>query len=517
MFFGNNEEKKTGTACAPGAKQVNSALGREITTVENAKQQFYKPSTRRDPRDHVNKIDGLNYYGHTFADGEDVPMYIPDSETTHEIYIGSTGTGKGVFIGNRVLEAIQRKLGVIIIDPKQDVFAPQIALEELTRQGRPEDLQVLNWPSNFPYSSINKDDTAVEIANKLVDALNLGETGEPGVDYYSRNSRVLLKKVLNIFLSGALGYKIEKDLAQIVKHVRHLKEDLEKEELLNKELSKTRPLPNLVLKYEKRFFKKERVEAIYWDSTTVETLDALSKSLAEITEAGNISNKFSIDGALYESKVLYVKCDMLDIASLKLVKALITDAIQRSRRKRASTVIIADEISFYANKTLSGALATVRSMGLKFLLALQDLAQMEPGVREAILSNCNVKLFYKISDKETFDYVERVGGQEAVTKYRTGEGGYAITQDVEPLLNATKIRALPRAGVGILIAEYLNTPKIIQTSFVATERQFDWLMHEDNEYYAMLENGVEFEDEEEESFEISKVEETEENGDEEDF
>lgn len=494
MFF--TREEDTATKGATGAefkagmkKDISSNLGRSITTVENAKIKYYKKTTRRTPQEFINSVEGENYYGHTFGEDEDTPVLIPDTETTMEIYVGSTGTGKGVFLGNKALESIQRRKGVIVIDPKTDAFLPQVCLEELTKQGRPEDLQIVNWPTNFGYTGINKDDTSVEIANKLVDALGLGETGEPGVDYYSRNSRVLLKKVLNIFFAGALGVKVEKDLKEVIKHIRHLKEDLEKEELLNKELGKTKPNFNLIPKFEKRFFNQDLVEAIYWDSTTIDTLDALSKSLAEITEAGNIFSKYSIDGALYEGKVLYVKCDMLDISSLKMVKMLITDAIQRARRKKANTIIIADEISFYANSTLSGALATVRSMGLKFLLALQDLAQMEDGTREAILSNCNIKLFYKISDKNTFDYVERVGGDEAITKYRTGEMGYGVGQDTEPLLNATKIRALPRAGVGILIAEYLNTPLIIQTSFIAVSQEFNWKIHENEDFFIELEKS----------------------------
>lgn len=514
MFFGNNEKGAT----PPGAKQVNSALGREITTTENAKAQYYKKSTRRDPRDFINKISGLNYYGHSFGEVKDEAVYIPDDETTMELYVGPTGTGKGVFLGNKALEAMQRGRGLIIIDPKQDNFLPQICKEELTRQGRPDDLQVLNWPTNFGYTGISEKDNYVDIANKLIDAFDLIETGDGGVDHYRENGRIILKKILKIFFTGKLGVKVKKDLLDIAKHARHLKEDLEKEELLNKELSKTRPLPNLVLKYEKRFFDKAKVEAVYWDSTTIETLDSLAKKMMEMVEGGNIFNEYTLDGALYEGKVLYVKCDMLDRLSLKLVKLMMTDAIQKARRKKADTTIIADELSFYCTPTFSGALATVRSFGLLFINALQALEQMPDDLRSAVQSNCNVQLFYKTANAETFKYIESIGGNVAITKYRTGEGGYAISQDVEPLLNATKIRALPRAGVGVLIAEYLNTPVVIQTSFVAVEKLFDWEEYEKPEFYDLIEDE---DDEDEESIDISiqktDEENTEENGDEEDF
>jgi len=167
---------------------------------------------------------------------------------------------------------------------------------------------------------------------------------------------------------------------------------------------------------------------------------------------------------------------MLDVSSLKMVKLMINDAIQQARAKKANTIIIADELSFYANQTIAGALATVRSMGLKFLLALQDLAQMkDEHIRNAILSNCNVKLFYKISDMTTLEYVEKIGGKELVTKYMTSiDGQTRLSQDQEDYLNATRIRALPRMGVAILVAEALPKPEIIQTNFVAVSREFDW-------------------------------------------
>lgn len=474
----------------------DSNLGRGITSIESAKEELFFDYDRTDPIPKIkNGVErDLTYYGQIHEKKNSEEFYLKESDTTMEIFVGSTGTGKGVLLGNKALEAIERKKGLIIIDPKTDAFLPQICFEALQKQGREEDLQIVSWPNNFGYMGINEFDTHIEVANKFIDALGLEESDNPGVDYYRKNSRVLLKKILKYFFNGDLGVIVKKEFKDILVHIRHLKEDLEKGDLLQKELSKTKPNANLIEKYEKRFFDPDIIESLYWDNTDADTLDSISKSLAEIAEGGEIFDKYTLEGALYEGKVFYMKVDMLDVSSLKMVKMMVTDAIQQSRRKKANTIIIADELSFYANKTISGALATVRSMGLKFLLALQDLAQMEDGIREAILSNCNVKLFYKISDKTTLEYVEKIGGQELVTNYSVSGNETKLGQGQEAQLNATRIRALPRQSVAIIIAEALNTPVIIQTNFIAVGREFDWNKHNFREDHHNLSNVTARED-----------------------
>jgi len=469
-YFGKKEEKR-----GKGSK-----LGRGISTIEDAKRELFHKSKRVDPVPSI--VEGVRtgktFYGRMHIDSpvgrKGEPFYLDESDTTMEAYIGSTGTGKGVLLGNKAREAIERRKGLIIVDPKTDSFLPQICKEALDAQGRPDAFKVASWPLNFGYQGINEDDSYIDVANKLIDALGLEPSDNPGVDYYRKNARVLLKQVLKIFFDGDLGVVVEKSFAAILTHVRHLKEDLEKQELLEKEMSKNRPNATIVEKLQQRFFKQELIDKIYFDSTAVETLDSLSKSLSEIAEGANIYRGFDLSGALYRGEVIYLKVDMLDVASLKIVKMMITDAIQQARKRRANTVIIADELSFYANRTISGALATVRSMGLKFLLAFQDIGQLPEEVRAPILSNCNVKIFYKISDRETLDYVEKIGGKEEVTKYSNADGEARISQDSEEFLSATRIRALPRTEVAIVVAEALPAPVIVRTAFVAVREEFDW-------------------------------------------
>ena len=169
---------------------------------------------------------------------------------------------------------------------------------------------------------------------------------------------------------------------------------------------------------------------------------------------------------------------MNDIASLNWIKFLITDIIQKSKKKKANTAIYLDELSFYATSTLAGALATVRSMGLEFSMFIQAISQLPEEIGDAILENSNFKMFYKTSNPQTLNLIKILGGKEAITKVANRDSTQSYSQDFEDFLCETKIRALPRTTVGVVIAEFFPFPKIIQTNFIATKREFDWSIYQ---------------------------------------
>jgi type IV secretory pathway TraG/TraD family ATPase VirD4 len=95
------------------------------------------------------------------------------------------------------------------------------------------------------------------------------------------------------------------------------------------------------------------------------------------------------------------------------------------------------------------------------------------------MSNCQLKLFYKSSDIETLKYVQELSGEELVSKIAKNGDETTIRQDREPFLNITRLRALPRQFVAILLSESLNAPKIVQTYPIPVEKRFDWKSEND--------------------------------------
>lgn len=474
----NLENEKTGELYKSAVNQKGHA-DRLITSVKSAKNDFYKKSEAVDPRPYIEEAakKKKNFYGFHHS-GEKIgsPCLVDESETTMELYIGSTGTGKGVFAGNKVWLNAAKGKGVIIIDPKKDNWLPQVAKEAAEKFGR--SFQVASWPNNFGYSGINEEDDYLTLTNKFIAALNLEESDNPGVEHYRQAGRTALKKVLKLFLNGELGVAVKKDLKEITKHLRHLKIDLEKAEKYEKEIGKNRPNFELISKYEDRFYDTSKVESIYWSDEDIQAIDSLANKFAEISDDAVIFNGVNIDEALYDGGIIILKTDLLDNASLKMTKMLFADLLYKGRKKVANVEVIADEVSFYVCELLSGSLAVKRGLGIQYSLWAQDLSQIPDEYIGAIMSNSNVKGFYKTSDEKTLNYISAVSGKAVVSK-KTIKGAEVLSAlDTEDTVNTTMIRALPRTQAMTLIIEEFNEPVFTRTDFIPVEKPFDWSVWE---------------------------------------
>lgn len=447
----------------------NSALGRGITSIASAKDELYHEPELMDPRRFIKNDSTLEYFGLDHLSNDAV--YLPKNAINHELFCGITRSGKGVLAGVKAYEAICQEKGLIYIDVKQEDFTPQIIFETLEAQGREDDLVIVNWPNDFGYSGFNEDDTLIEAHEKLCEVLELTPSDDAAVDYYRSVERMTLYSILE----KGMNHYFRLGFIDILEFIRVLIDDFTQKVIYDREIIKTKPNMNLLESSAKRYFDEELLLCLNFTDKNIEALGSLHIKLFELSNGAVIYNAHSIDEALYKNKVLYIKADMLNISSLKLLKLLFVDITQRVRKRKCNAVLIADEISFYATPKLSAMLATMAGFGLKMILQLQDLAQLgDDVIKNAILTNCSVKLFYKISDTQTLEYVEQLGGVELVTKYTERGIDKMITQESEPLLNATRIRAMWFQKHAILISEYLNTALFVHTSHIPVRNIFDW-------------------------------------------
>jgi len=241
-----------------------------------------------------------------------------------------------------------------------------------------------------------------------------------------------------------------------------------------KEQAKNKPNFDLLEQYSKRYFNTVLFEYLELNFDDIETLKGLYQTIEELTDA-NIFTSINIDDALYNGKIIYIQADQLDVASLKMLKILQVDIIQKAKKKTANCIVIADEVSFYATKTLADSLSTIAGFGVRYILAMQDLAQLSDDfIKKPILSNCQTKLFYKSSDIETLEYIEKISGKELVTQMSKQNNDITIRQTQEEYLNITRLRAIKRDRVAILIAESLPSPVITQTWHIEVTQKFNW-------------------------------------------
>jgi len=473
MFFGRKKPKELSYHDEFAPKSV---FGRGFTSVQSAKSELFQEHKTFNPLDYLNSQ--YQFYGLDISSKE--PYYLPYEDSTHILYCGPTRSAKGVAISHRVIEAIHQDKGLIVIDPKKDYYLPSVIYEELVRQNRERDFNVVSYPNNFGYSGFDKKDTPLEFSNKLIVALDLAPSGDPKSDYYRRNERTLVKKVVDIFLNTLqmLDSRFELNYKSFASFIKYLHSDLLAMQKYNNEISKNKPNMDLIEQYSKRFFDVKKFTGLEFDYDDISTLKGLYQTVIELCDA-NIFTNIDISDALYNGKIIYIQADQQDEASLKMLKILQVDIIQKAKKKPANCIVIADEVSFYATKTLSDSLSTIAGFGVHFILAMQDLAQLNDEViKNPILSNCQTKLFYKSSDIETLEYIEKLSGLELVTQTTKQNSTTTIRQVQEPLLNITRLRALKRDRVAILIAESLNIPVIVQTWHIEVKHKFNWSKHD---------------------------------------
>jgi len=450
-----------------------SAYGRAITSIESAKKELFQEHYVFNPLHFLNTQEQFFGLKHDTKQ----PFYVPYEDSTHLLYVGATRSAKGVALAHRAVEAMKLGKGLIIVDPKRDDFLPQVITEELERQGRPiSDMMIASWPNDFGYSSFNRDDTYLEFSNKFIVALDLSPTGDPKADYYRRNERTLLKSIIKIYFNSyeLLNVQFEYNYKSLSNFIKYLSQDIKSIESYYRESAKNKPNFDLLENLNALYFAKKAFLVLELSQEDERTLQGLYQTILELCDA-NIYTQINLDSALYENKIIYIQADQLDDASLKMLKMLQVDIIQKAKNKTANTVVIADEVSFYATKTLSDSLSTIAGFGVHYILAIQDLAQLQDDfIKKPILSNCQTKLFYKSSDLETLRYIQELSGKELVTQISKRNEVTTINQTQEEYLNITRLRALKRDRVAVLICEALNAPVIVQTWHIEVKNKFDW-------------------------------------------
>ena len=471
MFFKNQVKDKTPSLQTEYAQQ--SAYGRAITSIAYAKDELFHQAVAFNPLKYLQN----NKYFLGLEHHSKQPLY--NQESIHTQIVAPTRSGKGVFIGTKVVEALRNKQGVVVADPKEDDFLPQIIIEELTHQSRPQDFYVLNWPNDFGYTVFSPSDTIEEATKKMTIMLNLIENdSELGASHYRKSERIMLSKVMYIFFNAKklLDLSFERTLASLSQFLRYIIADLNTSIEFIKEQEKSKPNMDKLQKLSKRHFNPDLFAKLDLKYSQISTLESLQFSISEF-ENVSIHNKFNLADALTKGKILYIKSDMLDETALKFLKLIITDIIQQSKKLKTQTncLVILDELSFYPTQILSAGLATAAGFGVKFILSYQSEAQMrDENLRVAIKDNCQTKIYYKTSDDKTLKYIELLSGLELVSQISKKGHEITIRQQQEEHMNITRLRALPRSRVAILIEENLNEVKIFQTSPIPVKHKFDW-------------------------------------------
>lgn len=474
MLFGKKKTKKLKHPFNSSVEAINiqSTLGRQQTSIETAKDELYIEPEKFNPLQYINIEEG-EFFGMCRVEEQLQPIYVPEEAINHKLYCGITRSGKGIMAGIKCVETLQYSgRGLIYLDTKEEDFIPQVILEEMRRQKREDDFIVVTWPNDFGYSGIGENDSIIQLWEKMCVALNFQRSDNPGVEHYRSNQRMTLLKLLN----SCLNQYFNSDWYDIMEFVRCLRHDYLKYEKLQEEEQKAKRNIELVRRLKERYFKQKLLDDLDLTPKNIEALEVIYISIFELLLSANVYNGVDLGEALYNGKVIYIKTDMENQSSLQFLKLLFKDISQKVRMRRADCHVFADEISFYATDEMAGSLSTMAGFGVRYTLMLQDLAQLPSAfIKNSILTNCSVKLFYKITDLETLKYVGTLGGDEYISVASLhGASQEDVRRDVEPLVNTTRVRAMWYMQHAILIAEYFNTAAFVTTFYIEVEHKFKW-------------------------------------------
>ena len=364
------------------------------------------------------------------------PIYIPNDtwyETNMKI-VGPTRFGKGVLLGAIMDQIVMNGDTLFYIDPKHDKYAPHIMYQACKRAGRKfhylslHDEEIGSWA---PFSG----GSTLDAFSRLQAALGLEMTGEPKTDFYKRQEVKTLDKVF------ASTRRVEGLLSEIKGTDSHTAE----------------------------------AELERWSNR---------KSLCPRNSHG-----FSIERAIEENAVVYIRGDLDDDIINTATKIFITELVQESRRlakegrKHKHLTAIVDEVAFLVSKELKNAMATIVGFGVNFILAYQseeDLLNVDDiningkALQHSIDVNSQIKAIYGGSNVETAEWAAKLSGttQKTVTKFEktnTKAGGgeawehnRTVGSLEENLIHPNVILTLPRR-----VCVFVQPGRLLEPLFTA--------------------------------------------------
>ena len=385
----------------------------DIRQVFAAGEEIYQ----YDPRRYFNESKGV-FIG--LADGTLKPRYVPwnDYRSTHMQVLGSTGFGKGVATAMFLAQSLEAGEAVVVFDPKNDKFAPNVLYQVAQDCGAPFYLIDLR-PGQKSQINIFRDCDAADIEEVLNTAFDMAEKGDI-TDFY----RLFDRKAATDVCAIATAAKRSPTMRDLV-----------------------------AATYQSKQVSIEDKKAIKFQAD----LEELAK-----LEAINALEGHNLAQILSQRAVIYVVGSTRKVQTVRAQKMLLLRLLQiienRDLRNPRPVAMMLDELKYLLSTAVLQALGTVRDKGCHIMLAhqaiedLKDCGGLEPNaVRGAVVVNTGLKLIYRSSDPDTLEWASDLSGTIVVKQesshmqqgmFHAAEGQY---RDIERnYITKNEILAMPK-------------------------------------------------------------------------
>jgi hypothetical protein len=317
-------------------------------------------------------------------DDNRLPIYVPWKQfrKTHMQVVGTTGSGKGVATTMLLIQCALAGECVVVFDPKDDEFAPNVMARAAADAGIPFHLLDLR-PQAPPQFNIFRNCTSTDIEELLMTGFDMGDKGN-SADFYRLFDRAAARDVCA--RSGANPT------------MRGLVDAANRSTAIDDEKG---------IKFKADLEELAGLQAI----NTTEGLD-LSTALSQqgfLYIVGSIRN------------VQTIRCQrMLLLRIMQIIE-------QRDRKPGLRYVaMMLDELKYLLSKPALQALGTVRDKSCHVMLAHQSLADLRDcegldplAVTGAVVENTSLKLIYKAVSPQTADWASDLSGKIIVGQQST--------------------------------------------------------------------------------------------------
>ncbi len=300
------------------------------------------------------------------------PLYIPwtDYRKTHMQVLGTTGVGKGVATTMFLVQSLLSGECLVIFDPKDDEFAPNVFHRFAQQAGLPFYLIDLR-PSAPPQLNLFRHCSQTEMEELLMVAFDMGDKGNPS-DFYRLFDRAAARDACAKAAAKGQNATIQDLLAAAHQST---KIDEEKGQKFLADLEELAGLP------------------------------------AIRTAAGH-----DLQQLLSQNAVVYVVGSIRNVQTIRAQKMLLLRMLQiieqRDRTQKLRYIaMMLDELKYLLSPAALQALGTVRDKSCHIMLAhqsngdLEDCGGLDPNaVKGAVLVNTGLKLIYRATDPDTLKW-----------------------------------------------------------------------------------------------------------------
>ncbi len=372
-----------------GRWMLRSPLARATRTdIRTVEDLLPKARELYDPRMHCGSPDrvflGLD------PDGSAVHVDQALWRSSHVDIVGMTGSGKGILAGVLLTQAVRQGEAVVVVDPKDDEYAPRVMARAAREAGVP--FYSLDLMAEMAQWNPLRGKTADEIEELLVASLGLGERGTEA-DFYRLNDRRAAREFARLF--------------------------------------DDEPLPVLL-----ETFRGE--PAARKATKFIDDMEEIAATPSARAEEG-----LDVAGAIAEGAVIYVRGSMRHARILKLQKMFVLSVVQhcerRARDEARPVCLFLDEFRYLVSAPVLEALASIRDKRAHLVLAHQTVNDLRnvPGdldpeqVVASVTENCGLKFSYRVNDPDTALWLARMSGNILVDDEVRSLGANAVLAERE--------------------------------------------------------------------------------------